>query len=274
MWRNTVPRLGLFSVLKEELQKVIPYMSYQVKNSDKLSVEGLSQAVDFLKGENKEESPEMQERRKKHKEVYHEILRQKEAKEKEAMRQKYAPLTYKQKLSALWDDIKAACSPQAGAMALLQQCTASHAAEVAIEQGIDVKNVQMVLEKQTQGEGLEEHSVVVGYIDAPAASEEEVMAFAEKLHKACPAANTMHIEWRHGNSDEYGKKEPLNKASTSGARPSVVEEPIPMGMPGTREHKPLRHETYRAPLSRDDDELHLPGVKRPKTKNDGSDGKL
>jgi hypothetical protein len=84
-------------------------------------------------------------------------------------------------------------STSAGAAAVIDHCTKAHAAEVAIEQGIDVKSVNVVAEKSAVGQGTK----IVGYIEAPAATEEEVFVFAQKLQKECPAAK-MHgdIEWR------------------------------------------------------------------------------
>ena len=66
---------------------------------------------------------------------------------------------------------------------------------MAADLDVDVKSVQVTTEKSAVGEGTR----VVGYIDAPAATEEEVLVFAQRLQKACPAANSYgDIEWRQG----------------------------------------------------------------------------
>jgi hypothetical protein len=120
----------------------------------------------------------------------------------------------KHKMHTLKETAKETTSKKQGMVSLIQHCTAAHAAEVAVEQGIDVKSVNVVLEdikaenasseaaNETRSGSLREGQTVVGYIDAPNATDEEVMQYAERLTKACPAANTMknHMEWRRAPS--------------------------------------------------------------------------
>ena len=95
--------------------------------------------------------------------------------------------------------VQAAFSTSSGMAAIVDHCAKAHAAEVAIQQNIDVKNVSVVTEKATVGEGTK----VVGYIEAPAATDEEVYAYAAKLQQACPAARTHGgVEWRRGSPGE------------------------------------------------------------------------
>ncbi|ESL06975.1 hypothetical protein TRSC58_05343 [Trypanosoma rangeli SC58] len=140
-------------------------------------------------------------------------------------------------------------------MALLQHCTASHAAEVAVEEGIDVKTVTWQLEKKKTGTQVGYKTVVVGYIDAPKASEAEVMAFAEKLQKRCPVANSMkgRIEWR-SMSSTTPKAEGGNKDEEDTA------DAIPTGTPGFRRYISSTAKEVGGGLQ-DHDELHLPGSK-------------
>jgi hypothetical protein len=100
-----------------------------------------------------------------------------------------------EKWEQIKDSLMSTFGPKAGVAAIIDHCTRAHAAAVAVDLGIDVKSVQVQTQRSSVGEG----SKVVGYIDAPAASQEEVMVFAERLQKACPAARTYgDIEWRQG----------------------------------------------------------------------------
>lgn len=99
--------------------------------------------------------------------------------------------------SQVWAELKDAMrdtfGTRAGVAAIINHCTNAHAASVAVEQGIDVKSVSVSTQRSAVGEG----SRVVGYIDAPAASEEEVTVYAQKLERACPAARAHGgVEWR------------------------------------------------------------------------------
>lgn len=213
MLRRTAASLGLLSVIREELAKVPGYLSHRTQEAAGLHVQSAGKAIDFLKGESPGETPEMREKRLKHKEMYDAIMKETQAKaaalreaERAATADLRAKLPWVQKVKAAMSDARAAVqsmvSQRSATMALLQHCTASHAAEVAVEQGIDVKNVHMVIEQQQKPWSVEYESVVVGYIDAPAVSEEEVMVFAEKLQRACPVANSMHIQWRQDTRGE------------------------------------------------------------------------
>jgi hypothetical protein len=293
MYRRSFVKLGVFSALMEELKKVPAFFSHKAREGAKTYVDSASKTLEFLKGEDPSESPEMREKRRKHKEIYLAILNEQAAKaaaEKTAEQQKRAQLSWKQRLSLNMQEAKEALqqmvSTKAGVMAVLQHCTASHAAEIALEQGIDVKNVQMVFEKAAAKNAVDHEDVVVGYIDAPAASREEVMAFAEKLHKACPVANSMHIEWRQGRPDAQGgdarraddfqrnveRAEQQMEWTEGRSGGSGVSSPrteaaeaaapnIPRGMPGShRYYQPFTVSASRN-LHDDDDAFHLPGVK-------------
>ncbi|GET92228.1 hypothetical protein, conserved [Leishmania tarentolae] len=205
MYQCTRMRCGVFAAFLEELRKVPAYASYKSREGAKTYVDSASKALEFLKGEDPNEDPAIRSKRRQHKEMYEAVLRQQAVKAQEDAAERRSKLSWKEKLQLSFKEARESMaqmtSAKAGVMALLQHCTASHAAEVALEQGIDVKNVQMVFEKTAAKNSVSYEEVVVGYIDAPAASREEVMAFAEKLHKACPVAKSMHIEWRQGSSD-------------------------------------------------------------------------
>lgn len=298
MYSRTFTRLGVFSAFVEELKKVPAYFSHKAQQGANAYVDAASQTLEFLKGEDPSESPEVRAKRRQHKETYQAILDQQAAKaaeERAKEKQERAQLSWKQRLQLSMQEAKEAVqqmtSAKAGVMALLQHCTASHAAEVAIEQGIDVKNVQMVFEKAaaTNSVGFEE--VVVGYIEAPSASQEEVMAFAEKLQKACPVANTMHIEWRHGRADLRDRdsgsvrradtvQEEMDRAAlqvdweasrggtmgqSGGASPQTAETASPRGTPGAQRVYPTTSRSVNRSFDSDDNAFHLPGVKTRKT---------
>ncbi|KAK7200804.1 OsmC-like protein [Novymonas esmeraldas] len=306
MYRLTSARRGLLATLAEELKKVPAYLAHRAEGRARPYVDSASNAVEFLKGENPSEDPATREKRRQHKEMYEKILREQAATADAHAAQVRDRLTWKERLQLSLANAKESLaqmtSTKAGAMALLQHCTASHAAEVALEQGIDVRHVQMVLEKSATGGSVGAETVVVGYIDAPAASREEAMAFAEKLHKACPVAHSMHIEWRHGSADARGYSDgPVRSAeelqrdmeqaareldgaerrSSAGGSPtsatghgsaaaasssSPVGEAMPVGMPGSRRvHSARSSRDARGGgggLHYEEDELHLPGLKR------------
>jgi len=93
-------------------------------------------------------------------------------------------------------------------MTLLQQCSNAHAAAIATEMGMDVRSVRIELAGATQNgtagaeksneSAVPHESKVVAYIEAPQATEEEVVMFAQRLQKECPMARQMgsSVEWR------------------------------------------------------------------------------
>ncbi|CBZ30273.1 conserved hypothetical protein [Leishmania mexicana MHOM/GT/2001/U1103] len=301
MYRCTRVHCGLLAVLVGELKKVPAYVSYKAREGAKAYVDSASKAMEFLKGEDPNEDPVMRGKRRQHRELYQAVLREQAAKAQEDAAQRRANLSWKEKLQLSFKEARESVaqmtSAKAGVMALLQHCTASHAAEVALEQGIDVKNIQMVFEKAAANNSVGCEEIVVGYIDAPGASHEEVMAFAEKLHKACPVAKSMHIEWRQGNADSRGHEDgsvrradglhremeqaasgvewaESRTGSNLGGPSSVADaasttsvESMPAGMPGSRRaHSSTSSWATRGggsgSLRDDEDELHFPGFER------------
>nr|CAJ2471820.1 unnamed protein product [Leishmania braziliensis] len=301
MYRRTRMHYGVLAVFVKELKKVPAYLSYKAREGARTYVDSASKAVEFLKGEDLNEDPVMRSKRRQHRDMYQAILREQAVKVQEDAAQRRASLSWKEKLQLSFKEAKESMaqmtSAKAGAMALLQHCTASHAAEVALEQGIDVKNVQVVFEKVAANNSVGYEEVVVGYIDAPVASKEEVMAFAEKLHKACPVARSMHIEWRQGSADvrEQGNESflrgdgrrgemeqvtrgveraenhtgssPSDFSSTPDAASTVYAENMPAGIPGSRRtFASMSSWASRGggsgDLRDDEGELHFPSLKR------------
>lgn len=173
MFRRSLLSRGVTSAVREEMSKAAALLAFYGSNTwDRL------RGVDGLSSEEVERQQKLRD------------AMQEKAKEQTAKAAAPASVSTWQ---ALKEQATAAFSPKAGMAAVVNHCTQAHAAAVAIEQGIDVKSVNVVVEKAAVGEGTK----VVGYIEAPAASEEEVFVYAEKLQKACPAAR-MHggIEWR------------------------------------------------------------------------------
>ncbi|PWU98856.1 hypothetical protein C3747_225g12 [Trypanosoma cruzi] len=253
--RRSFCLLGVWGVLHEELSKIPTILRFYAN----ASVNAATKACQSMKNAYTDESPEMSEKRKRHREAYEEIMRQQQQQAKDASEDALRGLSFrerlKKRLSAVTEALKEATSTNAGAMALLQHCAASHAAEVAVEQGIDVKNVTMRLEKNKTGTQVGHETVVVGYIDAPNASEEDVMAFAEKLQMRCPVANSMRerIEWRSVSSTTL-KHDSNNDDKNDSA------DNIPKGTPG--------FSRYNSPTAKgsggglqDPDDLHLPRSK-------------
>jgi hypothetical protein len=141
------------------------------------------------------------------------------------------------------ESLKATTSKKSGVAALIQHCAVSHAAEVAVEQGIDVRNVQVVLEQNTV-KGIAE-TKVVGYIDAPAASEEEVAVFAQRLTKACPAAMVYrgHVEWRKRGGryeDAFGGDAPIREEQQASTIFSAADVGVQQQSGVQHEEAPLR----------------------------------
>ena len=191
--RRTSSRLRFLSVVREELAKVIPLMHYNAKNT----TQSVASYVEVLKGTDAS-TPEALAKEQERKKAYEAILARKRGLEAEQRAAKTAKMTMQQRMKFAWEEMKTATSKKSGVVALVQHCAAAHAAEVAVDLGIDVKSVNVCLEHANAPQGVTSSSRVVGYIDAPAASEEEVMAFATKLERACPAARAMHgrIDWR------------------------------------------------------------------------------
>ncbi|RNF08962.1 hypothetical protein TraAM80_02370 [Trypanosoma rangeli] len=252
--RRSMSLFGVWGVLREELNKIPAMLHFHANES----VDAAKRAGHSLKNVYLDENPELAEKRKKHRESYEEILRQQQQRAKEASEESLRGLSFmeriKKRVVSVNKALKEATSTNAGAMALLQHCTASHAAEVAVEEGIDVKNVTLQLEKKKTGTQVGYETVVVGYIDAPKASEAEVMAFAEKLQKRCPVANSMkgRIEWRSVSS--------TTPKADGGNKDEGTADAIPMGTPGFRRYVSSTAKGVGGGLQ-DPDELHLPGSK-------------
>ena len=206
---------GLGGALRQFLRETFSYSSHSASSAGKDFKTQLIDYANFVNGTDK--SPEELERERKKQSAYNEVRNQQYAAKKAEEHEKTKDMStvewLKYKAASVMESAKAVTSKQQGVMALVQHCTAAHAAEVAVEQGIDVKSVNIVLEEvkasarsngasEQQQTALGEGPRVVGYIDAPGATEEEVMQFAERLTNACPAANTMrnHIEWRKVDS--------------------------------------------------------------------------
>lgn len=189
---------GIMALFAEEMRKVPSYIGFRVRERVQSGVK----LAKFVAGEDVYVDEATREARRKHKEMYNKILAEQQKAEKEKQAMATAGMTRFQKWRYQFQQTKQqmreATSMKAGQMALLQHCTTSHAAEVAMEQNIDVKNVKMAMEKRQNKDGLGVEEVVVGYINAPSASEEQVQVFAAALQQACPVARRMQVEWRHG----------------------------------------------------------------------------
>ena len=206
------PPLGLGAAIQQFLLETFWYSSHNASTATGDFKSKLVNYADFVTGNDK--TPEELEREKKKREAYNDIRGKQYAAEKAKEAEKTKDMStlewLKYKAQTLKETAKETTSKKQGMVSLVQHCTAAHAAEVAVEQGIDVKSVNIVLEDmKTQnsesesaatgrGSSVGEGQTMVGYIDAPGASDEEVMQYAERLTKACPAANTMqnHMEWR------------------------------------------------------------------------------
>lgn len=259
---------GITSILIESLKRVPPYARYKI--------------VEFFKtgpasDESLRASSAMQAARQKHKELYHKFLQQQyeEAQKKRNLETK--GMTAYQKLKY---DLKQFqeqnLSQKAGAMSLLRHCIASHAASLAMEQNLDVQNINLVTERRVkkssshpQSSTVEYEDVVVGYISAPKATNEEVYAFARAVGDACPAAKAMQVEWRVGSSSHTGSKEepsinPQEVASVYG------KEKIPEMVRGTpggwRSSEPSPTSTSRTFSRSEEENFSLPGVGRRATR--------
>jgi hypothetical protein len=206
MLRHCAVRRGLWSVLREEGGKLLALARHDVTSY-----------ADFVTG--KDES----EKEKKIRAAHAEIAAQAAAREAE----RRAKLTWSQTAREALQSLRDSTSSNAGVVALVQHCARAHMAEVAVEQNIDVRDVTILTERAAGG-AVGQNATVVGYIDAPAATEEEAMAFAAKLQKACPAARTHgSIEWRRGAPPLPGAepepKTPFVKASAGVGEPGDID---------------------------------------------------
>ncbi|SCU67073.1 OsmC-like protein, putative [Trypanosoma equiperdum] len=260
--RRSSMKFGLRQILSEELGKAAIFLRFKANEY----IASTARACQTLTGA--ETNPEQANKRRKHRQVYEEILRQRQQVAQEAARRAMEGKSLRERLmasaSAALKGLKEATSTNAGALALLQHCTAAHAAEVAVEQGIDVKSVTMQVEERKTGSQVGSETVVVGYIDTPNTSEEEMMAFAEQLSKKCPMANAMRgkIEWRRANGEvQHNDEQTTGNDNSVGSTSDKAGDAgsIPHGMPGTRYYS---HESMRRGAGGvgDGDELHLPGV--------------
>ncbi|CUG93808.1 Hypothetical protein, putative [Bodo saltans] len=219
------------------------------------------------------ESPAAVERERRHKEAVREKLAAQQHRAREAYNAKLAAMpSWKERLAAQLADAKEAfkqtTSKKSGVTALIQHCAASHAAEVAVEQGIDVKDVQIVLEKQTDAAGGIAESKVVGYIEAPMATEEEVAVFARKLTKACPAAAAYdgHIEWRR-RGERPTSTSPENDGDTRSSQSADERTDLPLqqsegrqpaAVADDRSHFSPKHRRSRDPSTSTDEKKKKP----------------
>lgn len=217
--RRTPVALGLGQVIREELAKAFAVFRYDtsrytsvVQGTDGLSAadverqnkvkeaydkarvapqESQSTATDDARIANSESSARTNEGQKQQQQQQH----GQESSEEQATASP-AP-SFAERWEKVKNELMAVFGPKAGVAAIVDHCAKAHAAEVAVDLDIDVKSVQVQSERSAVGEG----SHVVGYIDAPAATQEEVHVFAQRLTKACPAARTFgDVVWRHGPS--------------------------------------------------------------------------
>jgi hypothetical protein len=197
--QRTATRLGVFSVVREEMSKIFPVFTHTAESTKR----AISSYGNILMGKDGA-TPEQIAKEQEHRKAYQEILAKKAQQEAAQRAAQKRHMTFFQRIQISLEDLKNSTSKKSGVVALVQHCAAAHAAEVAIEQGIDVKSVTIQLEHSTVAQGVTSDSKVVGYIDAPAASEEQVMAFAARLERVCPAARAMEgrIDWRQVSSKD------------------------------------------------------------------------
>jgi hypothetical protein len=184
MLRRSGQRFGVLGVIVGELGKVGEIARYEWNR--------LSSTLKGHDGETPESIAQKEKKREMMRE--YESLNAKKATSATAgdsQKSKWEAL--KEALADAKNTMASATSKQAGVVALVQHCAAAHAAEVAIANNIDVKSVTVQMER----DAISGEETVVGYIDAPAATEEEVYVYAQKLEQACPAAK-LHgaVEWR------------------------------------------------------------------------------
>lgn len=257
---------SIFSATWVELKKLSAFLSSKIRHKVADNVKMMK----YISGEDVYSDEASRIRRQKHQELYSKIIEQTKQKEAEKRKEKLHGLPLGARWMAKLRDgasaFQQSTSVEAGKMVLLQHCAASHAAEIALTNNVDLKNIRMVLEKQRTSEGGEvaENDVVVGYIDAPNTSDEELHAFAAAVQRSCPVSRHMHIEWRSENYSsstvrnvEISKGEEKDASLSNDTREKVKEVkeerwienskendlhtphtvgPPPIGMPGV----PLR----------------------------------
>lgn len=210
---------SFLAVLGTELRKIGPVLSYTARH--------LSQVMQGTDG-----APQDAERERLHKAAYRQALAQQHARARDAHAAAAAAVSnaslrerVRFHFQGALESLKASTSRKSGVVAIVQHCAASHAAEVAVEQGIDVKSVTVVLEKSTTDQRAIAEDKVVGYIEAPQASDAELYEFAHRLQRACPAARAMEgrIEWRRRGDDKTGQPTQKNPADAS-APPHPADE--------------------------------------------------
>jgi len=217
--RRTQVRLGLGSTLSEELRKLGPFLQYHINNSYANRFGNFMFGTDNIQEPSPQqdassstqsgasstagkESEAVRDARAKHREMYEALQEKQRLAAEAAFGKELEGKTFFDRMrlyaKRAWKDLQNELSQKSGVLRLVQQCTTSHMAEVAVQRGIDVKNVNIVLEKGTIVNGIAKNDTIVGYIEAPQATDEEVLVFAEKLQQACPAARAMgeKIEWR------------------------------------------------------------------------------
>jgi hypothetical protein len=196
-------RRPFLKTLLEESAKIVPYATHVGSKNATEATQTLKESVAHVtsvaKGVDGKSQDELEKEAKKKEAVdkYNSDMHRAavEAQAIEWERIKDLPLYTRVglRLQTTWESLRHATSTQAAVVALVERCAVSHAADVAVEQGIDVRSVTMNVEKASVGEG----DKVVGYIEAPNATDEEVYAFAAKLQKSCPAARLHNdIVWR------------------------------------------------------------------------------
>lgn len=243
---------NIFSATWNELKKFPAFLSFKIKEK----VDAKVKMMKYIAGEDVHSSEPIKAWKKKHKELYWKILQYQQEQENKKRAKRLEGLAFHQRwmfhLREAAANFRKSAAVEAGKMALLQHCAASHAAEVAIAQNIDLKNIRMVLEKQKRSEGgtveAGEEEVVVGYIDAPNTSEEELYAFAAAVQQACPVSRHMAITWR---------PEPSSSATPSSMSSSFTSHP---GMEDSR-----KTEEGEKPRSKDhDSEMNKDGAEESK----------
>lgn len=207
-----VGRTGFFTALWSEIKKFPPYFAFKAKENVKLVVEG---------DEAYRKKTEIMETIRATRNAEH------EEKKREALKGKSFVERFWFNMKNLKEAVKEASSVQAGQKVLLQHCIDAHTAAVAMENNIDVKSVNMTFQTRKKSDGIGHETVVVGYIDAPSASKEEVAVFAHALHKACPVANRMSVEWQQGENLSDANTAPVDEAAASS---------VPRGTPGYMRH--------------------------------------
>eukprot|EP00796_Vickermania_ingenoplastis_P007230 gene7230-5081_t len=216
----------------------------------------------FVMGEEVYMDGKQKEKRQRLQELYNQIMaRQAEARAKK-WEEATAGMNRWEKAKLMMRNAAASTTPQAAQMALLNHCTTAHAAEVALEQNIDVRDLVMKVEQRPRQDGVGYEDVVVGLIDAPNATGEEVHAFSQALQKACPVARRMEVEWQQVAPASRSSAEEELKTETEASSETHDAGPAPLGTPGA-------HRATAAPEGRrrsafdSDTAFTLPGVPVP-----------